>query len=76
MLVGTDNRAHQAPVKLGIKQGDELQVVEGVQARQKVVTVGAYGLPDKVKVNVEKPKEAAQEPAKPDAGTESDEDEK
>jgi HlyD family secretion protein len=76
MLVGGDNRAHQAAVKLGIKQGDERQVVNGLRAGERVVTVGAYGLPDKVKVNVEIPKQAAQEPAKPDAGKESDEDEK
>jgi HlyD family secretion protein len=76
MVVGSDTRAHQTSVKLGIKQGDEVQIVEGLQAGEKVVTVGAFGLPDKVKVNVEIPKEAAQEPAKPDAGKESDKDEK
>jgi HlyD family secretion protein len=76
MVVGSDNRAHQTSVKLGVKQGDEVQIVEGLQAREKVVTVGAYGLPDKVKVNVEKSNEAEHEPAKPGAGKESDKDEK
>jgi len=76
MVVGSDNRAHQTSVKVGVKQGDEVQIVEGLQAREKVVTVGAYGLPDKVKVNVEKSNEAEHEPAKPGAGKESDKDEK
>jgi HlyD family secretion protein len=76
MLVGADNRAHQAAVRLGVKQGDDRQVVGGLRAGEKVVTVGAYGLPEKVKVNVEKSQEAVQQPAKPDAGKESDEDEK
>ena len=76
MVVGSDNRAHQTSVKVGVKQGDEVQIVEGLQAREKVVTVGAYGLPDKVKVNVEKSNEAEHEPVKPGAGKESDKDEK
>jgi HlyD family secretion protein len=76
MVVGSDNRAHQISVKLGVKQGDDVQIVEGLQAGEKVVTVGAYGLPDKVKVNVEKSNEAEHEPAKPGAGKESGKDEK
>jgi HlyD family secretion protein len=76
MVVGSDNRAHETAVKVGIKQGDQTQIVEGLQPGQKVVTVGAYGLPDKVKVNVEKPAEANEESTKPDAGKESDKDDK
>jgi HlyD family secretion protein len=74
MIVGSDGRAHQTSVKLGIKQGDDVQILEGLQAGQKVVTVGAYGLPDKVKVNVQSPKEADHEPTKPGAGKEPDKD--
>jgi hypothetical protein len=59
---------------LGIKQGDDVQILEGLQAGQKVVTAGAYGLPDKVKVNVQSPKEADHEPTKPGASKEPDKD--
>jgi HlyD family secretion protein len=71
MVVGSDGRAHQKPVKIGIKQGDDVQVTEGLGIGQKVVSVGAYGLPDNVKVNVETPKESTDQSAKPGAGKES-----
>ena len=58
MLAGTDGRAHQQTVKLGIRNGDDVQVLEGVLANDKVVSNGAYGLPDKTKIAV-----AAAEPA-------------
>ena len=72
MTVGPDGRAHQRGVKVGIKQGDDVQIVEGLQAGEKVVTTGAYGLPDNVKVNVESPTESAEKPDKPEAGKESE----
>lgn len=53
MLAGSDGRAHQQAVKLGIRSGDDVQVVEGVSANDKVVASGAYGLPDKTKIQIE-----------------------
>lgn len=53
MLAGSDGRAHQKAVKLGIRNGDDVQLVEGVTANDKVVASGAYGLPDKTKIKVE-----------------------
>jgi multidrug efflux pump subunit AcrA (membrane-fusion protein) len=53
MLAGSDNRAHQKPVKVGVRQGDQVQIVEGVQAGDRVVTSGAYGLPDNTQIKVE-----------------------
>lgn len=76
MVVGSDGRAHQKSVKVGIKQGDEVQITDGIGMGEKVVTVGAYGLPDNVKVNIETAKESAEQPAKPGPGKESDKDEK
>jgi HlyD family secretion protein len=52
MVVGNDERAHQKPVKLGIKQGGDVQVLEGVNAGEKVVTAGAYGLPDNTQIKI------------------------
>jgi len=60
MVVGTDGRAHQKAVKVGIKHGDDVQLLDGVQAGDQVVTTGAYGLPDNTKIKIEVP-------AKPDA---------
>jgi HlyD family secretion protein len=76
MLVGNDNRAHQKTVRIGIKQGDYVQIVEGVTAGEKVVTTGAYGLPDNVKVNIEPGNESGSQPGKRPAGKESDTNEK
>jgi HlyD family secretion protein len=59
MVAGSDGLAHQTPVKLGIRNGDEVQILEGVTANDKVVSTGAYGLPDKTKIKIE----AAQAPA-------------
>jgi HlyD family secretion protein len=73
MMVGEDGRAHQKPVKLGIKQADNVQIAEGLQAGQRVVTTGVYGLPDNVKLNVET-KETAEQNTKPVAGRESEKD--
>jgi HlyD family secretion protein len=73
MIAGEDGRAHQKLVKLGIKQGDNVQIAEGLLAGERVVTTGAYGLPDNVKVKVEA-KESAEQTSKPVAGRESDKD--
>jgi RND family efflux transporter MFP subunit len=53
MVVGSDNHAHQKSVKVGVRQGDKIQIVEGVQAGDRVVASGAYGLPDNTKIKVE-----------------------
>jgi HlyD family secretion protein len=64
MVVGSDGRAHQQAVKAGIKQGDEVQVVEGLKQGQQVVASGAYGLPDNTKITVEAAKETANQTEK------------
>ena len=64
MLVGSDGRAHQKPVKLGIRNGDEVQIVEGVTNGDKVVVAGAYGLPDKTKIKIAAAEAPAEESPK------------
>jgi multidrug efflux pump subunit AcrA (membrane-fusion protein) len=59
MLAGTDGRAHQKVVKVGIRNGDDVQIVDGVTASDKVIATGAYGLPDKTKIKID----SAQSPA-------------
>jgi multidrug efflux pump subunit AcrA (membrane-fusion protein) len=62
MLAGSDNRAHQKTVKTGVRQGDDVQILDGVAEGDRVVASGAYGLPDNTKIRVE----AAQESGKAD----------
>jgi HlyD family secretion protein len=68
MVAGADGRAHQKAVKLGIRNRDDVQILEGVAASDKVVATGAYGLPDKTKIKVEAaeaPAEGSSEGSKP-----------
>lgn len=53
MLAGSDGLAHQKAVRLGIRNGDDVQILDGVTDVDKVVTSGAYGLPDKTKIKIE-----------------------
>ena len=55
MVAGTDGKAHQKVVKLGIRQDDDVQILEGVSENDKVVATGAYGLPDNTRIKVEAP---------------------
>jgi multidrug efflux pump subunit AcrA (membrane-fusion protein) len=76
MVAGDDSKAHQIPVKVGIREGNEVQIIQGLQPGQKVVTVGAYGLPDGAKIKIEQPG-AQSSPEKPQPEKKkSDEDEK
>lgn len=61
MVVGSDGHAHQRKVQTGIQEDDRVEIVEGLKEGEVVVTVGAYGLPDNVKVTVEKQSEGAAE---------------
>jgi len=72
MVLTIDDKevAHAKPVTVGAREGDQVQVVSGLEAGEKVVTVGGLGLSDKAKVHVLKPGEK-----KAGAG-EKDEDEK
>ena len=65
MVVGSDGAAHKKAVTLGISDGDDVQVLNGVAASDMVITGGAYGLDDGTKVKVG-PAEGEDE-AKPDA---------
>ena len=46
----SDQCAHQKTVKIGIREEDRIQVVEGLQAGDRIVATGAYGLPDNSKI--------------------------
>jgi HlyD family secretion protein len=77
MLAGADGKAHQATVKVGIKQDQGVQIIEGVKPGDKVITAGAYGLPDNTKIKIETAKEPEKEAANPsDKSKGKDDDEK
>ena len=53
MVAGSDNKAHQKTVKTGIRQGDQVQILDGLAEGERVITSGAYGLPDNTKIRSE-----------------------
>lgn len=57
MVAGADNHAHLQTVQTGIHNDDETQIVSGLTAGQRVVTSGAYGLPDNAQIKIESPGE-------------------
>lgn len=69
MVVGSDNIAHERPVKVGVREGDTVQILDGVKSGEKVVTVGGIGLEDKAKVVIEAPGKA---PGNEDTGAADD----
>jgi RND family efflux transporter MFP subunit len=77
MVIGSDQHARQLAVKVGIRQDENVQILDGLKEGQSVVASGAYGLPDNTKVSVEaaKAKETETETEKgsdkPSAGEET-----
>lgn len=72
MVIGPDNAAHKKAVTLGISDGEDVQVINGVSASDMVITGGAYGLDEGTKVKVG-PAERSDED-KPDASKGGDKD--
>ncbi len=54
MTVDKDNIAHETKIKTGIKNGDLVQITEGLKEGDTVVTEGNYALPDGTKVEIAK----------------------
>jgi multidrug efflux pump subunit AcrA (membrane-fusion protein) len=74
MVVDSQSQASSRDVKTGIATGQQVQIVSGLKPGEMVVTEGAYGLPDKTKVKIEKPEtEAASDAKDKDKGKDDDE---
>lgn len=52
LTVGSDSVAHLRPVEVGVRYGDKVQIVTGVNPGDEVVTVGGLGVDDKAKVKI------------------------
>ena len=68
MVVGSDGAAHRKPVTLGIADGEDVQITEGVSKSDTVITTGAYGLEDGAKVKVGPAEEDEAKPAARNGG--------
>jgi len=52
MTVGADSAAHEHKIKVGVREGERVQLLEGVKEGDRVITSGGLGLEDKAKVQV------------------------
>jgi len=52
LVVDSNNTTHRRTVTLGVRDGDKVQILNGVQPGETVVTVGGVGVDDKAKVRI------------------------
>jgi RND family efflux transporter MFP subunit len=52
LTVGSDSTVRRKTVKLGVREGNQVQILAGVSPGEEVVVVGGLGLDDKAKVKV------------------------
>jgi multidrug efflux pump subunit AcrA (membrane-fusion protein) len=55
LLAGSDEKAHQKTVRLGIRNSDLTQIASGVNPGDPVITTGGYAVPDGTQIKIEKP---------------------
>src|SRR6266576_1044165 len=66
IVLDTDNKPHKKKVKVGIRDGGDVQITDGLQGGERVVTVGAFELDkmddmSKAIIQVQAPKMPAEE---------------
>lgn len=55
LLAGSDVKAHQKRVWLGIRNSDLTQIASGINPGDLVITTGGYAVPDGTQIKIEKP---------------------
>ena len=52
LVISPDNVAHKRTVTLGVREGNQVQILSGVNPGEEVVVAGGLGLDDKAKVKI------------------------
>ena len=52
LAVGADMKAHQKKIEIGVREPDKVQITKGLDAGEKVITVGGVGLDDGTPVTI------------------------
>lgn len=52
LTVSSDSTAHRRTVKLGVREGNQVQILSGVSPGEEVVIAGGMGVDDKAKVKI------------------------
>jgi len=66
LIAGSDKKAHQRVVQVGVKNSELTQVTQGISAGDAVIVSGGYAVPDGTAIEVEKPAAGEQGKAQPD----------
>ena len=74
LLAGSDEKAHQKKVEIGIRSTEDAQVLSGINAGDPVITSGGYGIPDGTKIKIEKAEAEKEGADKDDKGAKDDKD--
>ena len=53
VVAGADNKAHQTPVKIGIRTKQLAEIVSGLKEKASIIMTGGYGVPDGTKITIE-----------------------
>jgi HlyD family secretion protein len=53
LVAGSDSKAHQKKVQVGIRNKDSAQILSGINAGDPVITTGGYGVPDGTQIKIE-----------------------
>ena len=64
MVAGSDEKAHQTKVKVGIRTKELAEIESGLKEKDPVITVGGYALPDGTKIKIEETPPAEAEPGR------------
>jgi HlyD family secretion protein len=55
LVAGSDKKAHQKVVQLGVRNTELTQVTDGISAGEAVIVSGGYAVPDGTAIEIEKP---------------------
>jgi HlyD family secretion protein len=72
MVITGNSIARERKVTVGVRQGDRVQIISGLQEGDQVVTSGGLGLEDKAKVTIQAPKVEDDEDEDKDDDTKDD----
>jgi multidrug efflux pump subunit AcrA (membrane-fusion protein) len=64
MVVGSDSKAHERRIEIGVREPGQLQVLKGLDVGEKVITVGGVGLEDGGKISISDQSKDADDKAK------------
>jgi RND family efflux transporter MFP subunit len=81
LTVGSDSTVRRKTVKVGVREGNQVQILSGLTPGEEVVVVGGLGLDDKAKVKVvttavEESADEDQDNAPPEPGAKAGQDQK